>query len=150
MATLHAFDTLAYAKALTDKGYERDKAEALAEAQREFFVKELASEDFVRNEIEKAVTTLDKKIDTAVATLDNKIEKLDNKIDTAVATLDNKIEKLDNKIDTAVTMLNSKIEFTITASENRMMKTNAKMLAFAVGVMLAGIPFIQALLAKLG
>jgi len=132
MATLHAFDTLAYAKALTDRGYERDKAEALAEVQREFFVKELASEEFVSNEIEKAVTTLD------------------NKIDTAVTTLDNKIEKLDNKIDTAVTMLNNKIEFTITASENRMMKVNAKMLAFAVGVMLAGIPIIQAVLAKFG
>jgi len=121
VATLHAFDTLAYAKALTDRGYERDKAEALAEAQREFFVKELASEDFVSNEIEKAVTTLD-----------------------------NKIEKLDNKIDTAVTMLNNKIEFTITASENRMMKANAKMLTFAVGAILAGFPIIQALLAKLG
>jgi len=109
MATLHAFDTLAYTKALVDRGYERDKAEALAEAQREFFVKELASEDFVRAEIDKAKNELK-----------HDIEKVDNKISLEIANL-----------------------------EKRMIMTTGKMLAVAVGILLAGIPIIQALITKL-
>jgi len=121
MATLHAFDTLAYTKALVDRGYERDKAEALAEAQREFFVKELASEDFVSAEIDKAKTEL-------------KVE----------------IDKVRSEIDKLRTELKAEIKVEIKAVENRLIQTTGKMLAFAVGVMLAGIPIIQALLAKLG
>jgi len=106
MTTLHAFDTLAYTKALVDRGYERDKAEALAEAQREFFVKELASEDFVRAEIDKVRSEIDKV----------------------------KVE-LKNEIIMA---------------ENRTLQTTGKMLAVAVGILLAGIPIIQVFLARLG
>jgi len=116
MSALHAFDTLAYTKALVDRGYERDKAEALAEAQREFFVKELASEEFVKAEIEKA------KAETK-----HELEKVSNK-------LDNKIERE-----------NEKIRHEITASENRMMRVNAALIAFAI----AAIPIIQVLLSKL-
>jgi len=128
MATLHAFDTLAYTKALVDRGYERDKAEALAEAQREFFVKELASEDFVRAECEKVRAEIDK----VRAEFETKLEQ--------VAT------RLDHKIDTEI----EKIRHEITASEKRMTMTIGKMLAFAVGVILAAPPLIQALLQRLG
>jgi len=121
MATLHAFDTLAYTKALVERGYERDKAEALAEAQREFFVKELASEDFVKSEIEKSTVKLE-----------------------------GKIGQLDSKIEQEVTRLENKIELEISQLEKRMMLAMGKMLAFAVGVILAGIPIIQAVINRLG
>jgi len=132
MATLHAFDTLAYTKALVERGYERDKAEALAEAQREFFVKELASEDFVKAEIEKST-----------AKLEGRIGQLDNKIEQEVT-------KLDSKIEQEVAKLDNKIELEISQLEKRMMLAIGKMLAFAVGVILAGIPIIQAVINRLG
>jgi len=127
MATLHAFDTLAYTKALVDRGYERDKAEALAEAQREFFVKDLASEDFVRAELGKVKTKLQAKIDKVRAEIDKAVTRLDHKIDTG----------------------NEKIRHEITASEKRMTMTIGKMLAFAVGVILAAPPLIEAFLQRL-
>jgi len=75
MATLQAFDTLGYVKTLESKGYERKYAEALAEAQQEFFAKDVATETFVRAEIEKAVTKLDSKIELENALLENRLVK---------------------------------------------------------------------------
>jgi len=77
MASLHAFDTLGYTKTLVSKGYERDKAEALAEAQQEFFAREVATEDFVRSETDKVRAEIDKvraEIKQAVDALEKKIE----------------------------------------------------------------------------
>jgi len=139
MATLQAFDTLGYVKTLTRKGYEREKAEALAEAQQEFFAKDVASENFVRDELEKATNKLENKIEQEGARLENKIEQ-------EIAKLDNKIAKLDNKIEREI----EKLRHEITASEKRMTMATGKMLAFAVGVILAGLPIIQAILAKMG
>jgi len=56
------------------------------------------------------------------------------------------IDKVRNEIDKVKIELKAEI----TASEVRMTQTTGKMLAFAVGVMLAGIPIIQALITKLG
>jgi len=86
--TVRTFDTLGYAKFLANKGVEAKVAEALAEANYEFLVNDLATKEFVHNEI--------------------------------------------------------------TAAENRIGKMFGKMLAVAVGAILAGIPIIQALLQKLG
>jgi len=99
MASVRTFDTLGYAKFLAEKGVEPKVAEALAEANYEYLVNDLATKEFVHNEIERAVG------------------------------------KLENKI---------------TSSENKMMRINAAMLAFAVGILLAGIPIIQAVMNKLG
>jgi len=38
-----SFDTLAYAKALVDKGFEKDQAEALAEVTKDFIMQEMAT-----------------------------------------------------------------------------------------------------------
>jgi len=88
MATVRTFDTLGYAKYLAENGFEKNQAEALAEANYEFLMNDLATKEFVRHEI--------------------------------------------------------------TAAEMRITQSTGKMIAVAVGVMLAGIPIIQALLARLG
>jgi len=53
MASVRTFDTLGYAKFLTSKGVEVKVAEALAEANHEFLINDLATKEFVHNEIEK-------------------------------------------------------------------------------------------------
>jgi len=88
MATVRTFDTLGYAKFLAENGFEKNQAEALAEANYEFLINDLATKEFVRTEI--------------------------------------------------------------MALENRQNRANAKLVVFATGVILAGIPIIQALITKLG
>jgi len=95
MTTVRTFDTLGYAKFLAEHGFEKTQAEALAEANYEFLINDLATKEFVHTE-------------------------------------------------------NEKIRHEITATEMRITQTIGKMLAVAVGVILAGIPIIQALLARLG
>jgi len=83
MATVHhySFDTLAYTKALIEKGYERDKAEALAEAQRDFFVNDLATKDFVQDAVQKATTEIKAEIKQETIEIKHEIEKVNNRID---------------------------------------------------------------------
>jgi len=47
-------------------------------------------------------------------------------------------------------LANKGVEAKVTAAENRLVKIFGKMLAIAVGAILAGIPIMQALLQKLG
>jgi len=95
MATIRTFDTLGYAKYLAENGFEKNQAEALAEANYGFLMNDLATKEFVHREIEKT-------------------------------------------------------RHEITAAEMRITQSTGKMIAVAVGVLLAGIPIIQALLARLG
>jgi len=82
MATVHhySFDTLAYTKTLIEKGYERDKAEALAEAQRDFFANDLATKEFVQDTVQKATTEIKHEIEKVNNKIDHEIEKVNNKI----------------------------------------------------------------------
>jgi len=92
MATIRTFDTLGYAKFLAENGFEKEQAEALAEANYEFLINDLATKEFVRAELQRENALL----------------------------------------------------------ETRLMHSMGKMIAVAVGVMLAGIPIIQAALSKPG
>jgi len=58
MATTRAFDTLGYAKFLASKGVEAKVAEALAEANNEFLLNDLATKEFVHNEIKQSTLEL--------------------------------------------------------------------------------------------
>jgi len=71
---------------------------------------------------------------------------VDRSVQDAKVELKNEIDKVRNEIDKAKVELKNEIIM----AENRTLQTTGKMLAFAVGVMLAGIPIIQALLARLG
>jgi len=51
MASVRTFDTLGYAKFLAENGFAKEQAEALAEANYEFLINDLATKEFVRNEI---------------------------------------------------------------------------------------------------
>jgi len=90
MATVSSFNTLGFAKFLTENGFDKKQAEALAEAYYEFQINDLATKEFVHSE-------------------------------------------------------NEKIRHEITASENRMMRVNGALIAFAV----AAIPIIVAILQRL-
>jgi len=59
-------------------------------------------------------------------------------------------EFVDKAIQDAKNEIKQEVRVEIARLENRMTMTTGKMLAFAVGVLLAGIPIIQALLARLG
>jgi len=131
MANLHpnfAFDTLAFVKSLTDKGYDREMAEALAEAQRDFFSQNLATKETVQN---AALTT--------EAAFRQEITKTEGKLEQKIVETESKLRQ---EIE--------KVHYEVVASENRMMKSNAKMAAFAVGVLLAAPPLIQAIFQRLG
>jgi len=95
MASVRTFDTLGYAKFLAEKGFKKEQAEALAEANYEFLINDLATKEFVHNE-------------------------------------------------------NEKIRREIVEAEKRMTMTMGKLIAFAIGIILAGAPIIQALLNRLG
>jgi len=55
MATTRTFDTLGYAKFLISRGFEKEKAEALAEGQHEFFSHDVATKEFVSGELNSAL-----------------------------------------------------------------------------------------------
>jgi len=58
MATARIFDTLGYAKFLASRGVEAKVAEAFAEANNEFLLNDLATKEFVHNEIKQATLEL--------------------------------------------------------------------------------------------
>jgi len=94
MASVRTFDTLGYAKFLAENGFAKEQAEALAEANYEYLVNDLATKEFVQREVKDA---------------------------------------------------RNELKHEITASENRMMRVNAALIAFAI----VAIPVIQVLLSKL-
>jgi len=115
------FDTLGFAQALIAKGYEQKQAEALAVVTRDFVIRGMATNEFVHTAIQEAKTEISHKIEKEITEVKHEIEKVKDSI-----------------------------EHKITASENKMMRVNAAMLAFVTGIILAGIPIIQAVIAKLG
>jgi len=68
MATMYnhySFDTLGFAKALIDKGYERKQAEALAEVTKEYIMQEIAT----KKDLELMEERLTYKITIRMATI---------------------------------------------------------------------------------
>jgi len=94
MASVRTFDTLGYAKFLVENGFKKEQAEALAEANYEYLVNDLATKEFVQRELQD---------------------------------------------------VKNELRLEISSSENRMMRVNAALIAFAI----AAIPIIQVLLSKL-
>jgi len=62
MATVRTFDTLGYAKFLASKGVEAKVAEALAEANHEFLINDLATKEFVRSELQRETALLENRL----------------------------------------------------------------------------------------
>jgi len=129
------FDTLGFAQALIARGFEQKQAEAMAVVTRDYVISGMATNEFVHAAIREAKAEIKQEITKVLHKLD--------KIDTEVT-------KLDSKIDTEIEKAVTKLEREITASENRMMRVIAAMLAFVTGIILAGIPIIQTIIAKLG
>jgi len=67
MATVRTFDTLGYAKSLASKGVDAKVAEALAEANHEYLINDLATKDFVHSEIKEAENSLLKAMGKMIA-----------------------------------------------------------------------------------
>jgi len=130
-----AFDTLGFSEALIAMGHDPKLAKDLAVVTRDYVIGGMATNNFVHTVVQEAKTEIKQEIN-----------EVSQEITKAKHELEKAIVKLDSKIDTE----NEKIRHEITASENRMNKTNAKMLAFFTGIILAGIPIIQVVLAKLG
>jgi len=124
MATTYshvAFGTLAYAHAL-----------ALAVVTRDFVMSSQATNDFVDKTVQDAKNELKTEIDKVRAGIKSEIDKIRVEIDKV------RIE------------LKTEIKYEISSRERRMTMTMGKLIAFAVGVMLAGIPIIQVLIGKPG
>jgi len=62
-----AFDTLGYAKALRDRGIKTGEAEAMAEAARDFIMRELVTKEDLRTALEAQTLRLTVRMGTMIA-----------------------------------------------------------------------------------
>jgi len=148
MASLHpnlAFDTLAFAKALIDKGYDRNAAEALAETQREFFVQNLASEEAVNSAVQEAKTELKHDIADVKAELKHDIADVKQEIVEVKAELKQEIAD----VKYAVKAVDDKIDREIAQLENRLTKTLGRMFVASVSILAIIMPIVYIILQKL-
>jgi len=159
MATVYshlAFDTLAYAQALIARGFEQKQAEALAVVTRDFVVSGQATNEFVQKEVQESkqelkqdIAEVRQEIADVKQELKQEIVDVKQELKQEIAEVRQEIADVKQELEKLIIRLDSKIDTEIALLENRINRANAKMLAFAVGIMLAGIPIIQVLLAKL-
>lgn len=95
MTTMHAFDTLAFAKKLKSAGYSEAQAEALAEAQGEVFREMLNSTLATKDDLRELATKEE------IGKLDQRIDQLDQRVDQ----LDQRVGHLEVRIDGVVNQI---------------------------------------------
>jgi len=148
MASVHpnlAFDTLAFAKTLIEKGYDRKLAEALAEAQREFFVHNLATKESVDSTVQEAENRLSHEISEVENNLTKEISDVESKLTKEISAVRQEV----TEIKYAVKEVDNKIDREIARLENRLTKTFGRMFVAAVSVLAIIMPVIYIVLQKL-